>query len=101
MVKPQGFTMTYVSSDDIMSRLSESNQLVLTSVENHVDGKITTGIEGLRKIGDIRANQRRPRRVDETASTVHGCNEGAGIRHVTNKDALEASRQLIPTSRAS
>ena len=33
-------------------RLSESIQLVLTLVEIHVDGKITTGIEGLRKIGD-------------------------------------------------
>ena len=51
--------------------LSESIQLVLTFVEIQVDGKITTGIEGLRKIGDIRANQRRPPpRVDETASTV-------------------------------
>ena len=38
----------------------------------------------------MRVNQRRPRRVDETASTVHGCNEGAGIRHVTNKGAFRS-----------
>ena len=69
-------------------RLSEGVQLVLTSVGIHVDGKIATRIEGLRKIGDIRANHLRPRRVDETASTGHGCNEGAGIRHVTSKDAF-------------
>ena len=67
--------------------------------EIEVDGKITTGIEGLRKIGNMRANQRRPRRVDETASTVHGCNEGAGIITSPTKMPLDASQQLILTSR--
>ena len=71
-------------------RLSESIQLVLIFVEIQVDGKITTGIEGLRKNRDIRANQRRPRRVDETANTVHGCTKGVRIRHVTNKDAFRS-----------
>ena len=38
-----GFTMTYVSSDDMMSALARASSWF------HVDGKITTGIEGLRK----------------------------------------------------
>ena len=71
-----------------MCRLSEGVQLVLSSVENHVDGKIATGIVALRRIGDIRANQWRSRRDDETVSTHDGYNEGAGIRHVTNKDVF-------------
>ena len=54
-----------------MCRLSEGVQLVLTPVEIHVDGMIVTGIKALRKIGDIRVNQWRPRRDDETAVDVH------------------------------
>ena len=42
------------------------------------------------QIGDMRVNQRRPRRVDETVSTIHGCNEGVGIRHVINKGACRS-----------
>ena len=71
-----------------MCHHSEAVQLVLTPVEIHVDGKIATGIMSLRKIGDIRANQWRPRRDHGTVSTLHESNEGAGIRHVTNKDAF-------------
>ena len=83
-----------------MCRLSEGVQLVLIPVEIHVDGKIATGIVALRKIGDIRANQWRPRRDDETVSTHNGCNEGAGIRHVTNKDAFGSIvGNTSPTSR--
>ena len=39
----------------------------------------------------MRVNQRRSRRVDETVSTIHGCNDGAGIRHVTNKGAYRST----------
>ena len=71
-----------------MCRHSEAVQLVLNPVEIHVEGKITTGLVAIRKIGDIRANQWRPRRDHETVSTLQESNEGAGIRHVTNKDAF-------------
>ena len=43
------------------------------------------------QIGDMRGNQRRPCRVDETVSTIHGCNEGVGIRHATNKGAFRST----------
>ena len=63
-------------------------------------GKIATGIVALRKIGHIRANQWRSRRDDETVSTHHGCNEGAGIRH--QQGCLQKHRrQHVPTSRGS
>ena len=84
-------------------RLSESIQLILTSVKIHVDGKITTGIEGIRKIGDIKANQQRPpRRVDETANMFMGAMKVLESVTSPTKKLLEASQATHPNlSRAS
>ena len=38
----------------------------------------------------MRVNQRHFRRVEETVSTIHWCNEVAGIRHITNKGVFRS-----------
>ena len=90
MVKPQGLKMTYVSFDDMMSASARAYSWFVPPLkstpmgDHHWDRRLS-------QIGDMRGNQRRPRRVDETVSTNHGCNEGVRIRHNTNNGAYRSN----------